>query len=247
MFDLIHGTDEAQLEAAITCKTKAIIPVSIYGQCPDMDAINSIACKYNLPVIEDAAQSFGATLKGKMSCNLSTIGSTSFFPSKPLGCYGDGGALFTNDDELAEKFRWIRVHGQERKHHHPILGLNGRMDTLQAAILLEILEVFPQEVANRQEIGERYNSEFKNSNGLKTPTVIKNNTSVFAQYTILSQNRNRIQQILKEKDIPSVSYYSVPLHLQPVFENLGYKVGGFPNSRKSGKSVFKPSNESIPN
>ena len=121
-----------------------------------MDVINEIAEKYNLPVIEDAAQSFGATYKGKKSCNLSTIGSTSFFPSKPLGCYGDGGALFTNDDELDEKFRWIRVHGQERKHHHPILGLNGRMDTLQAAILLEILEVFSGEVARRQEIGERY-------------------------------------------------------------------------------------------
>ena len=135
--------DETQVEAAITDKTKAIMPVSIYGQCSDMDAINAIAEKYNLPVIEDAAQSFGATYKGKKSCNLSTIGSTSFFPSKPLGCYGDGGALFTNDDELAEKFRWIRVHGQERKHHHPILGLNGRMDTLQAAILLEISKFFP--------------------------------------------------------------------------------------------------------
>ena len=143
--------DETLLESAITDKTKAIMPVSIYGQCSDMDAINSIAKKYNVAVIEDAAQSFGATYKGKRSCNLSTIGSTSFFPSKPLGCYGDGGALFTNDDELAEKFRWIRVHGQQRKHHHPILGLNGRMDTLQAAILLEILEVFPQdEVAQAQ-------------------------------------------------------------------------------------------------
>ena len=223
---------ETQVEAAITDKTKAIMPVSIYGQCPDMDAINAIAEKYNLPVIEDAAQSFGATYKGKKSCNLSTIGSTSFFPSKPLGCYGDGGALFTNDDELAEKFRWIRVHGQERKHHHPILGLNGRMDTIQAAILLQILEVFPEEVSKRQEIGESYKSALNNLNCIETPIISENNTSVFAQYTILSKNRKDIQTKLKVKDIPSVSYYSVPLHLQPVFKGLGHKLGNFPNSEK---------------
>ena len=219
--------DEMLIEAAITEKTKAIMPVSIYGQCPDMDAVNAIAEKYNLPVIEDAAQSFGATYKGKKSCNLSTIGSTSFFPSKPLGCYGDGGALFTNDDELAEKFRWIRVHGQERKYHHPILGLNGRMDTLQAAILLEILEVFPAEIIKRQEIGERYNSSLMSVIGLETPFVPESNTSVYAQYTILSDHHEHIQKCLKEKDIPSICYYSVPLHLQPVFENLEYKKGDF--------------------
>jgi UDP-2-acetamido-2-deoxy-ribo-hexuluronate aminotransferase len=224
--------DESQVESAITEKTKAIIPVSIYGQCPDMDAINAIAEKYNLPVIEDAAQSFGATYKGKKSCNLSTIGSTSFFPSKPLGCYGDGGALFTTDDELAEKFRWIRVHGQERKHHHPILGLNGRMDTIQAAILLEILEVFPDEVTNREYLGNAYSEGLTQLGGLKTPTIGEHNTSVYAQYTILSNNREGIQSILKEKDIPSVSYYSVPLHLQPVFENLGHKEGNFPVAEK---------------
>jgi UDP-2-acetamido-2-deoxy-ribo-hexuluronate aminotransferase len=224
--------DEALLEAAITDKTKAIMPVSIYGQCPDMDAINTIAKKYNLPVIEDAAQSFGATYKGKKSCNLSTIGSTSFFPSKPLGCYGDGGALFTNDDELVEKFRWIRVHGQERKHHHPILGINGRMDTLQAAILLEILEVFPDEVQKRENLGQTYSEGFANLDGLETPSIGDNNTSVYAQYTILSEQREQVQQSLKEKDIPSVSYYSVPLHLQPVFENLGHKLGNFPVAEK---------------
>ena len=193
-----------------------------------MDAINAIAKKYSLPVIEDAAQSFGATYKGKKSSNLSLIGCTSFFPSKPLGCYGDGGALFTNDDELAEKFRWIRVHGQEHKHHHPILGLNGRMDTIQAAILLESLEVFPGEVIKRQEIGERYTTNLSNLNWLETPKISKNNTSVFAQYTILSKDRDGIQSKLKEKEIPSVFYYSVPLHLQPVFENLGYQASDFP-------------------
>ena len=208
------------------------MPVSIYGQCPDMDSINAIAYKYNLTVIEDAAQSFGATYKGKKSCNLSTIGSTSFFPSKPLGCYGDGGALFTNDDELAEKFRWIRVHGQERKHHHPILGLNGRFDTMQASILLEILEVFPDEVVKRQELGERYDTFLNNLHGIETPDISEDNTTVFAQYTILSKNRGVIQSKLKENDIPSVSYYSVPLHLQPVFNYLSHKPGDYPISEK---------------
>jgi len=220
--------DEAQLESAITDKTKAIMPVSIYGQCPDMDAINTIAKKYNLPVIEDAAQSFGATYKGKKSCNLSTIGSTSFFPSKPLGCYGDGGALFTNNDELAEKFRWIRVHGQVRKHYHPILGLNGRMDTIQAAILLEILETFPDEVQKRENLGQTYSEGLVHLDGFETPRIGEHNTSVYAQYTILSEHRAQIQKSLKEKDIPSVSYYSVPLHLQPVFSHLGHQAGNFP-------------------
>ena len=224
--------DEAQLESAITNKTKAIMPVSIYGQCPNMDAINAIAEKYNLPVIEDAAQSFGATYKGKKSCNLSTIGSTSFFPSKPLGCYGDGGALFTNDDELAEKFRWIRVHGQQRKHHHPIPGVNGRFDTIQVAILLEILEVFPDEVLKRLNLGQTYSESLSHLEGLTTPRIGKHNTSVFAQYTILSENREDIQNKLKENDIPSVSYYSVPLHLQPVFEYLNKKVGDYPVAEK---------------
>jgi UDP-2-acetamido-2-deoxy-ribo-hexuluronate aminotransferase len=224
--------DETLLEAAITDKTKAIMPVSIYGQCSDMDAINEIAKKYNLPVIEDAAQSFGAKYKVKKSCNLSTIGSTSFFPSKPLGCYGDGGALFTNDDELAEKFRWIRVHGQERKHHHPILGINGRMDTLQAAILLEILEVFPDEVQKRENLGQTYSESLAHVNGLETPSIGEHNTSVYAQYTILSDQREQVQQSLKDNDIPSVSYYSVPLHLQPVFEKLAHQVGDFPMAEK---------------
>jgi len=224
--------DETLLEAAITDKTKAIMPVSIYGQCPDMDVINAIAQKYDLPVIEDAAQSFGATYKGKKSCNLSTIGSTSFFPSKPLGCYGDAGALFTNDDDLAEKFRWIRVHGQERKHHHPILGINGRMDTLQAAILLEILEVFPDEVQKREQLGQNYSQGLAGVENLSTPSIGDHNTSVYAQYTMLSEQREEIQQMLKEKEIPSVSYYTVPLHLQPVFHNLGHKVEDFSVSEK---------------
>ncbi len=224
--------DETQVEAVVTEKTKAIMPVSIYGQCSDMDEINGIAKKYDLPVIEDAAQSFGATYKGKKSCNLSTIGSTSFFPSKPLGCYGDGGALFTNDDDLADKFRWIRVHGQQQKHHHPILGLNGRMDTLQAAILLEIFELFPEEVEIRNQIGEYYSSQLNKIDYLQIPVIGEGNTSVYAQYTILGKERKRIQMALKSADIPSVSYYSVPLHLQPVFNGLEQNVGDFPVTEK---------------
>lgn len=224
--------DETILESVITHKTKAIMPVSIYGQCADMDAINAIAEKYNLPVTEDAAQSFGATYKGKKSCNLSTIGSTSFFPSKPLGCYGDGGALFTNDDELAEKFRWIRVHGQERKHHHPILGVNGRFDTIQAAILLEILAVFPDEVQRREDLGQTYSEGFSGVKGVGTQIIEDHNTSVYAQYTIIAEQREQIQLSLKDNDIPSVSYYSVPLHLQKVFANLNHKKGDFPVAEK---------------
>lgn len=220
--------DEQLLEAAITPKTKAIMPVSIYGQTPDLDPINEIAKRRGLPVIEDAAQSFGATYKGRKSCNLSSIGSTSFFPSKPLGCYGDAGALFTDNDEWAERFRWIRVHGQERKHHHPIVGLNGRMDTLQAAILLAILEVFPEEVENRGKIGQSYSSALSGLDGLSVPFVPSENTSVYAQYTILCEKRQAIQESLKNQNIPSVSYYTVPLHLQPVFESLGYQKGDFP-------------------
>ena len=217
--------DETLLESAITEKTKAIIPVSIYGQCPNMNEINVIAKKYEISVVEDAAQSFGASYKGENSCNLSTIGCTSFFPSKPLGCYGDGGALFTNDDELAEKFRCISVHGQKSKCNHPVLGINGRFDTIQAAILLEILELFPEEVKKREEVGATYSSALSEVENVDTPFIGEYNTSVFAQYTILSEKRELIQQSLKQNGIPSVSYYSVPLHLQPVFKNLRHEIG----------------------
>ena len=220
--------NEQLLESVITEKTKAIMPVSIYGQVSEMDSINEIGEKFGVPVIEDAAQSFGATYKEGKSCNLSPIGSTSFFPSKPLGCYGDAGALFTDNDEWAEKFRWIRVHGQERKHHHPIVGLNGRMDTLQAAILLAVFELFPEEVASRSMIGDRYNSGLSDVEGLETPVLGPDNSSVYAQYTILSDKREEIQAVLKEQSIPSVSYYTVPLHLQPVFADLAYREGSFP-------------------
>ena len=220
--------DVSKLESAITEKTKAIMPVGIFGQTADMIGINEIASRNgNLPVIEDAAQSFGATHHGKKSGGLSTIGSTSFFPSKPLGCYGDGGGLFTNDDELAERMRHIRVHGQTERHHHPILGINGRLDTLQAAILLEKIEIFDDEILRRQEVAQAYGDGIRNSS-VTLPMVGPSNTSVFAQYTILSSNRDVLAASLKKAGIPSVSYYAVPLHLQPVFADLGYKKGQFP-------------------
>jgi UDP-2-acetamido-2-deoxy-ribo-hexuluronate aminotransferase len=220
--------DATLLEAAITEKTKAIMPVGIYGQTADMTAINAIAARNgNLPVLEDAAQSFGATHQGKKSCALSGIGSTSFFPSKPLGGYGDGGALFTNDDALAEQMRWIGVHGQAKKHHHPILGLNGRLDTLQAAVVLAKLDLFDAEILQRQKVAETYASQLGDT-GATLPWIAPDNTSVYAQYTVLSEDRDALQARLSKAGIPSVSYYAVPLHLQPVFANLGHAKGDFP-------------------
>ncbi|HCU87324.1 MAG TPA: aminotransferase DegT [Verrucomicrobiales bacterium] len=222
--------DPRLIEPAITERTKAIMPVGIYGQTADMDAINAIAAAHNLPVIEDAAQSFGATYHGNKSCALSLIGSTSFFPSKPLGGFGDGGALFTNDDGLAQTFRQIRVHGQGGKHHHPILGINGRLDTLQAAMLLAAFEHFPEEIKQRQEIGALYDALLSEANlpNVQLPQIANDSTSVYAQYTVLSPEREMLQAKLKTADIPAVAYYAKPLHLQPVFEKLGHVPGDFP-------------------
>ena len=222
--------DPSLIEEVITERTKVIMPVSIYGQPPDMGPINAIASRHDLPVIEDAAQSFGATHNGKKSCALSTIGSTSFFPSKPLGCLGDGGALFTQDDDHANRFRQIRIHGQERKHHHPFLGLNGRLDTLQAAVLLSAFEIFPEEVELRRQVGQRYDTLLAQtvSTNLHLPHVGTTSTSVYAQYTIASPDRDMLRERLAAKNIPSVPYYATPLHLQPVFSSLGYGRGNFP-------------------
>lgn len=231
-----YNIDPNLIEVAITPQTKAIMPVSLYGQCADFDAINAIAEKYNLPVIEDGAQSFGATYKGKRSCGLSTIGSTSFFPSKPLGCYGDGGALFTNDDELATRMRQIRAHGQDRRYHHPALGINGRMDTLQAAVLLAKLEVFDDEVAARARIGSRYTELLQSS--VITPFIAPENTSVYAQYTVIVENRDYVQKKLGEYGVPTAVHYPVPLHLQPVFAKPGLQKGTFPVSESTGERVM---------
>lgn len=208
------------IEAAITPKTKAIIPVSLYGQPADMDEINAIAERNgNIPVIEDAAQSFGASYKGRKSCNLSTIGCTSFFPSKPLGCYGDGGAIFTNDDGLAKAMREIRVHGQERRYVHTRIGVGGRMDTMQCAILLAKLDRFEWEVEQRFKVGSKYNQLF-DEGGVRHTKQHPDRTSVFAQYTIFINNRDDVQKRLNLIGVPAAVHYPVPLNEQPAYEGL---------------------------
>lgn len=222
-----YNLDIEKLEAAITPRTKAIIPVSLYGQCADFDAINAIAAKYNLPVIEDAAQSFGATYRGRKSCNLSTVACTSFFPSKPLGCYGDGGAIFTNDDELAKIIRQIARHGQDRRYHHVRVGMNSRLDTLQAAILLPKLEILDEEMQARQRIAETYSKLFNEAGISTTPFIEEHNQSAWAQYTIQVENRDEVQEKLKAQGIPTAVHYPIPLNKQPAVanENVSLPVG----------------------
>lgn len=212
--------DTKKIEAAISPKTKAIIPVSLYGQIPDMDAINAIAKKYNLFVIEDAAQSFGATYKGKKSCNVSLVGATSFFPSKPLGCYGDGGAIFTNDEKLLVAMKEVREHGSEKRYHHTRLGINGRLDTIQCAIVLAKLERFPWEVTQRQKIAEYYAKGFKDikTEGFSYPKVSPDGTSVWAQYTLTVKNRDEFQKKLTEKGIPTSVHYPQIMPDQPWYK-----------------------------
>ena len=212
--------DARLIEAKITDRTKAIMPVSLYGQPADMDEINAIAAKHgNLTVIEDAAQSFGATYKGRKSCNLSAIGCTSFFPSKPLGCYGDGGAIFTDDDAIAQACKEIRVHGQSKRYWHTRVGVGGRMDTLQCAIILAKLERFEWEIEQRLAIGERYN-ELLDEMGVARVQQKDDRTSVFAQYTIFAENREALQDKLKQAGIPTAVHYPVPLNEQPIYRDL---------------------------
>lgn len=232
-----YNIDPTKIEAAITDRTKAIMPVSLYGQCADMDAINEIAKKYSLPVIEDACQSFGATYKGKKSCNLSTIGCTSFFPSKPLGAYGDGGAIFTNDEEIATKIRMLLNHGQNERYKHKYIGINGRLDAVQAAVLNVKLKHFDKEVKARDEIGSRYNDLLEDADVI-TPKISENNTSVFAQYSMRVKDREAMVAKLSEKDIPTAVHYPVPLHLQEVFAPLGYKEGDFPMSEEVATQIM---------
>lgn len=206
--------DSSLLESAITARTKAIIPVSLYGQCADFDAINAIAAMYSIPVVEDAAQSFGATYKGKQSCNLTTLACTSFFPSKPLGCYGDGGAIFTNDDTLAAVSRQIARHGQDRRYHHVRVGVNSRLDTIQAAILLAKLEVFSSELTQRQKVADVY-ARLLAEVGIPAPLLMPGNTSAWAQYTIQVSDRDMLQRHLSEAGIPTAVHYPIPLNKQP--------------------------------
>ncbi len=231
--------DPALIERAITPRTRAIMPVCLYGQCADFDAINAIAAAHGLAVIEDAAQSFGATYRGRRSCGLSTIGCTSFFPSKPLGCYGDGGAVFTDDDALATAMREIRVHGQDRRYHHPRIGINARMDTLQAAILLAKFEIFPGEVVARERIGARYTRCISaRCPTVVTPTVLSTNTSVYAQYTVQVENRAEVSRHLNSRGVPTAVHYPMPLHQQPAFAFLGLGPGSFPVAERAAGWVL---------
>ena len=228
--------DVEMIAAAITPRTKAILPVSLFGQMPDYDQLNAIAAKQGIIVIEDGAQSFGATQRGRRSCGVTTIASTSFFPAKPLGCYGDGGALFTNDDSLNERMRAIRTHGGLKRHYHPYLGMNGRLDTLQAAILLAKLPHFESEVAARARIGARYSELLRDV--CAVPEVAPGNTHVYAQYTIRVINRDRLGDKLKSEGIPTAVYYPKCLHEQPVFATLGYAWGSFPQSERASREVI---------
>ncbi|ENM3842725.1 TPA: DegT/DnrJ/EryC1/StrS family aminotransferase [Vibrio cholerae] len=214
-----YNLDPSKLEAAITSKTKAIIPVSLYGQCADFDAINAIAEKYNIPVIEDSAQSFGASYKGRKSCNLTTIACTSFFPTKPLGCYGDGGAIFTNDDELALIMRQIARHGQDRRYHHIRVGVNSRLDTLQAAILLPKLELLQEEIALRNKVANRYSEKLRTYGIKAVPHIEDYNECAWAQYTIRVKDREKVQLKLQSAGIPTAVHYPIPLNKQPAVED----------------------------
>jgi UDP-2-acetamido-2-deoxy-ribo-hexuluronate aminotransferase len=227
--------DVRLLAERITPRTRAIIPVSLYGQPADMDAINAVAAPLGIAVIEDAAQSFGATYRGRMSCNLSTIGCTSFFPSKPLGCYGDGGALFTSDDELAQAMREVRIHGQSRRYVHSRLGVGGRMDTMQCAVVLAKLERFEWEVEQRQRIASVYNEMLREH----VPVIAcrPGSTSVHAQYTVLVEERELVRGKLDAAGIPTAVHYPLAIHQQFAYAHLSEGVR-FPVSEDLARRVL---------
>jgi UDP-2-acetamido-2-deoxy-ribo-hexuluronate aminotransferase len=230
--------DPSAFVKAITEKTRAVIPVSLFGQMPEMERLNSIAEKHNIAVIEDAAQSFGASRNGKRSCGAALIGSTSFFPEKTLGCYGDGGALFTDDEELGRRMSAIRTHGGEVRHHHTYVGTNGRFDTMQAAVILAKWPRFEEEVEARAVAGERYSRLLNDL--VVTPGTAEGNTHVFGQYTIRtdSARRDNVVSAMREKGVPVHIYYPRCFHEQPVFKPLGYKWGDFPASEKASREVL---------
>ena len=227
--------DPSKIEAAITSKTKAVIAVGLFGQCPDLDILMDICKKHNLILIEDAAQSFGGVYKNIKSCSLAHVSCTSFFPAKPLGGYGDGGACFTNDSMIADKIRKIINHGQDGAYHHIYFGMNGRLDSIQAAIVLEKLAIFSNEVKARQEVANRYSTALKDI--LEVPYIKEGNLSVYAQYTLKSNNRDKIRSFLQEKNIPTAVYYPRPLYDQPVYKNLPYKPN-CPNTDLVSTQVF---------
>lgn len=232
--------DVALLEKAITPKTKAIMPVSLYGQIADMDEINAIAKKHGLHVIEDAAQSFGATYKDTKSCATSNYAGTSFFPAKPLGCYGDGGAIFTNDSAMATAMKEIREHGSEKRYFHTRIGLNARLDTLQCAILLAKLERYAWEVEQRDRIGHAFNQAFKELSqyGVITPEVKSDRKSVWAQYTVRAANRDAFQKKLSELGVPTSIHYPMIMPDQPAYKKLAGDTSHLVQARKAAQEVL---------
>lgn len=230
-----YNLDATKIAAAITERTRAIMPVSLNGQCADMALINQLAKQHGLPVIEDAAQSFGATYNGVYSCALSSIGCTSFYPSKPLGGYGDSGACFTDDDLIAERLFEIRNHGQNSRYNHRRIGINGRMDTIQAAILLEKMKLFPDEIRMRQKVAQRYEDLLVEH--VVTPKIKQGNTCVYAQYTIEVPHRNSFQKKMQALGIPTMVHYPIALHEQQALIYLGYKLGDFPHAEKASRQV----------
>jgi UDP-2-acetamido-2-deoxy-ribo-hexuluronate aminotransferase len=224
-----------RIEEAITKKTRGIIAVGLYGQCPEMEAILPIAGEYGLFVIEDGAQSFGAERNGRRSCGWPTMGATSFFPSKPFGCYGDGGMVFTSDDVLADRVRGLRNHGQWDRYMHRAIGINGRLDDLQAAVLLGKFPRFPDELVTRAYMGARYSDRL--GDVVSVPGVAPGNTHVFAQYTIRTPARDDLVVHLRDNGIPTAVHYPIPLHLQEAFRGLGYGAGDFPESEAAAREV----------
>lgn len=227
--------DPSLIEAAITPRTKAIVGVSLYGRCAEFDVINQIANRHGLSVIEDAAQSFGATYQGKKSCNLTNIGCTSFFPSKPLGCYGDGGAIFTNDEELASNIRRTARHGQKQRYHHIQIGMNSRLDTIQAAILLTKLQIFDKELEACQNVAYQYHKAFSTFDGLVTPHQAQSEIHAWAQYTLRVKNRNQVEENFKTANLPYAIHYPLPLNKQPALKDNEVSL---PNGDLASKEVI---------
>jgi len=233
-----YNIDPAKVEEVISARTRAILPVSLFGQCCDMDAINEIAVQYGLPVIEDGAQSFGASYKGRRSCGLSTIGCTSFFPAKPLGAYGDGGACLTDDADLAHTMREIRNHGQGARYQHVRVGINGRMDSLQAGVLLAKLSVFGDELDRRNKVAGQYSDlleKVAEEDGIKLPFVETHNMSSWAQYTVEVDHRESIQKKLSSAGVPTAVHYPLPVYAQPALlqNDLDH-----PNSENAARRVM---------
>lgn len=236
-----YNIDPSKIESKITSKTKAIIPVNLYGQPCDMDEIMAIAAKYDLKVIIDGAQSFGSTYKNKSDSNLGDISCTSFFPAKPLGCYGDGGAVFSNDDALADKMKSLRVHGQTKRYYHKYIGMGGRLDTIQAAVLNVKLKYYEKDLALRQEVANKYSVSLSSqceSQGIIMPTLTPHTTSAWAQYSIRVKDREKLQEKLSNVGIPTAVHYPLPLHLQECFAYLGYKEGDFPISETVANEIM---------